>query len=221
MESSEEATLYRCRTASASVSQYVSCSSDARSTPLSSASRSSTGAENDDAFPDRSFFAGLPYRPHRRADDVYVTHPEDACRTSQRPRPVRNADLHAAPWLVGANQVDQRTHYVRGGDDTNQCPVLDDGEAADSALSHGVRGLLYRIVGENTDHVCDHHVLNEDLLQRGGPFGVSERRGRRAQVPVRNDPDEPPFFKDRYVPDAPLPAQGERSPHRLIRRERH
>src|SRR5919112_310585 len=140
--------------------------------------------ENDDAFPDRSFFPGLPYRPHRRADDVYATHPEDACRTGQGPWPVRDRNLHAAPWLVGANQVDQRTHYVRGGDDPDKFPALHDGEAADPALSHRVRGLLYGIIGKNTDHVAGHHVLHQDLPQRNGPLLVPERRGLSETIPT-------------------------------------
>src|SRR5215210_8612785 len=177
--------------------------------------------ENDDAFPDRSFFPGLPYRPHRRADDVYATHPEDARRTGQGPWPVRNSDLHAAPGLVGADQVDQRTHYVRGGDDPDKFPVLDDGEAADPALSHRVGGLLYGIVGENAHHVAGHHVLHQDLLQGGGPLLVPERGGRRAQVPIRDNSHEPPLLEDRKVPDAPLTAQGQSGTHRLIWRERH
>src|SRR5829696_6737786 len=68
--------------------------------------------------------------------------------------------------LPGANQVDQRTHYVRRGDDPDKFPALDDGEAADPARSHRVRRLLYRIVGEDTHHVAGHHVLHQDLLQR-------------------------------------------------------
>ena len=124
-----------------------------------------------------SFLIGFPYRPHRRADDVYAAHPEDARRAGQGPRPIWDRDLHAASRLVGAHQVDQRTHNVGGGDDADQFPALDDGEGADPALAHGVRRLLYRIVGEDTYHVAGHHVLDQDLLQRGGPLRGPRTRG--------------------------------------------
>ena len=130
-------------------------------------------------------------------------------------------DLHAAAGLVGADEVDQRLHNVGGGDDADELIALEHGEAADLPLPHGVRRLLYGVVGERRNHLTGHHVLYQDFLQRRRPLGVPERGGGRAQVPVRDDPDEPPFLEHGQVPDAPLPAQGERRPRRLFRRERY
>src|ERR671910_1694241 len=62
--------------------------------------------EHDNTLSRRSFFGRLPRGPHGGADDVDTAHPEDAGRPGQVPWPVGERDPHAAPRLVGADEVD-------------------------------------------------------------------------------------------------------------------
>src|SRR5215218_4430178 len=177
----------------------------------------------EDRRPPGALFAGRGILPRTRhgAHEVYSELAEDPGRAGQRAGTVGHGHYQAAAGLVRPHKLHQGLHHIRGGDDANQRVILDDGETADPPLPHRVRRLFYRVVGTGTHNVGGHDLRDPDLPQRLRPPGVPEGRGRRTQVPIRDDPDEPPLFQNGQVPYTPLPANSERLRRRRLRREHH
>ena len=120
----------------------------------------------------------------------------------QLARPVREADLQAAGGLVDAGHPDEGVEEVDPGDDPDDAPVVDDGEAPDLPLAHDAGGVLHGVVRVRRQRLPAHD--RGDGAVRGERDG-SERRGRQPQVAVGDDAGEALPVEDRQVPEPLLP----------------